>query len=133
MIFITLISFILPLTVVSCGPNNTNEAITDKADEGVDKAITVMSELADVYDKIAKGSLEGEAAAIQLKEVGSKVKKFLSFAENSDVKVSDIKMKEMYKKMQPATDRMNTSLEKLQLTGKLTPKLQAALAEGFNH
>jgi len=117
--FLVLISV---LVFASCG--------NKELDEATDKTIEAMTMAADTYDKIADGSLEGDAAIAELKKVGAKMKALQAYVkEHEDVKISKSAEKAAQDKIAPITERMTTSAAKAAASGKLTAEMQQAFAE----
>lgn len=86
--------------------------------------------MADTYDKIADGSLEGDAAITKIKEINTKKQKITEkYADLKNKEIPEEDAKKYAEKMNPASTRLTESLKKATLSGKLTPEMIKAMSD----
>jgi len=110
--------------------NKAGDAAKDSNDSTMKESMALMNQMADTYDKIADGSLEGDAAIAKIKELNAKMKK----AAGDPTKVMSEEETEKFTKMlEPVTNRLTESLTKATTSGKLTPEMLQAMAEAASN
>ena len=96
------------------------------AEDATEKSIATINMMSDAYDKIADGSLEGDAAVAELKKLGAMMKELAKSEEGKEMSEEDTK--KAIEKLQPATERMAASAAKAAQSGKLTAEMIQAMA-----